>query len=161
MTRQTLFFTIITLTLVLAAVPAFAQRGANVGARNGSDANSHASNGQNNGEHPGDHAGGKADFIPKIEANQKLDSKLQALLPQGESLSQAAQGFKNEGQFIAALHVSHNLDIPFDQLKAKMTGPSPMSLGAAIKALRPDLSETKSKEEAKKAEKEAKETEKS
>src|SRR5215813_15383817 len=137
MTRQTLFFTIITLTLVLTAVPAFAQRGANVGAHNGSDANSHASNGQNNGEHSGDHAGGKTDFVSKIEANQKLDSKLQALLPQGESLSQAAQGFKNEGQFIAALHVSHNLDISFDQLKAKMTGSSPMSLGAAIKALRP------------------------
>ena len=28
-----------------------------------------------------------------------------------------ASGFKSQGQFIAALHVSHNLNIPFDQLK--------------------------------------------
>jgi hypothetical protein len=41
----------------------------------------------------------------------------------------AESGFKNHGQFIAALHVSKNLNIPFDQLKAKMTSSLPMSLG--------------------------------
>jgi hypothetical protein len=89
-----------------------------------------------------------------------LSAKLQTLLPSGESLSQAASGFKNEGQFIAALHVSHNLNIPFDQLKAKMTGSDSMSLGGAIKALRPDMTDSQAKEEAKKADKEAKGTEK-
>src|SRR5439155_26462097 len=39
------------------------------------------------------------------------------------TLQAASAGFKNQGQFIAALHVSHNLNIPFDQLKAKLTGP--------------------------------------
>jgi hypothetical protein len=51
----------------------------------------------------------------------------------------AASGFKNRGQFIAALHVSHNLNIPFDQLKADMTGTDHDSLGHAIHELRPDL----------------------
>jgi hypothetical protein len=49
----------------------------------------------------------------------------------------AAAGFKNQGQFIAALHVSQNLGIPFAQLKAAMTGPAHESLGQAIQDLRP------------------------
>jgi hypothetical protein len=38
---------------------------------------------------------------------------------------------------VAAVHVSHNLGIPFDQLKAKMIGPPKESLGKAIHALKP------------------------
>jgi hypothetical protein len=49
----------------------------------------------------------------------------------------AAAGFKNQGQFIAALHVSRNLGIPFVDLKAAMTGPAHDSLGQAIQSLRP------------------------
>jgi hypothetical protein len=97
----------------------------------------------------------------KIQADPALSTKVSALLPTGVSMSDAAAGFKTQGQFIAALHVSKNLNIPFDQLKTKMmTGPESMSLGAAIKASRPEMSEQKANEEAKKAEKEAKETEK-
>jgi hypothetical protein len=98
-------------------------------------------------------------FVTKIEANPKLSAKLQTLLPSGETLTQAAAGFKNEGRFIAALHASHNLNIPFDKLKADMTGSNAMSLGAAIKANRPDMSTAQAQEQAKKAEKEAKENE--
>ena len=58
---------------------------------------------------------------------------LLVLLP-GANLADAARGFQNWGQFVAAAHVSHNLNIPFATLKAKMTGPSPMSLGQAIQA---------------------------
>jgi hypothetical protein len=54
---------------------------------------------------------------------------------------------------VAAVHVSHNLGIPFDQLKAKMIGPPSESLGKAIQALKPT---TNAKEEASKAEKQAK-----
>jgi len=96
----------------------------------------------------------------KIEANPTLATKVHALLPAGASITDAAAGFKNQGQFIAALHVSHNLNIPFDQLKAKMTGSDSVSLGAAIKATRPEMTEEKANLEARKAEKEAKETEK-
>ena len=57
---------------------------------------------------------------------------------------------------MAAAHVSHNLNIPFDQLKAKMTGPDRESLGKAIHNLKPDLDLRIAEAEAKKAEKQAK-----
>jgi len=96
-------------------------------------------------------ADGETTFATRIESNHKL----QPMLPTGVTLKDAAADFKNQGQFIAALHVSQNLKIPFDQLKAKMTGDSSVSLGAAIKALRPEMSENQATEEAKKAEKAA------
>jgi hypothetical protein len=99
------------------------------------------------------------DLGSRIESNTALATKVKPMLPEGTTLSQAAAGFKNQGQLIAALHVSQNLNIPFDQLKAKMTGSESMSLGAAIHAFKPELSQAKANEEAKKAEKEAKETE--
>jgi len=73
----------------------------------------------------------------KIAANPQLATRLQALLPSGMTLATASTGFKNQGQFIAALHVSHNLNIPFAQLKAEMTGTDHDSLGQAIQDLRP------------------------
>ena len=88
----------------------------------------------------------------KLTDNTKLASKLQGLLPAGTNLQQAAQGFKNLGQFVAAVHVSHNLGIPFDQLKAKMIGPPKESLGKAISQLKPTAN---SKAETKKANDEA------
>ncbi len=88
-----------------------------------------------------------------LSQNTKLSEKLQGLLPAGTDLQQAAQGFKNLGQFVAAVHVSHNLGIPFDQLKAKMIGPPAESLGKAIQALQPAAN---AKMESKKAGKQAK-----
>jgi hypothetical protein len=58
-------------------------------------------------------------------------------LPSGMTVATAASGFKTEGQFIAALHVSRNLNIPFAQLKAEMTGADHDSLGQAIHDLQP------------------------
>src|SRR5579864_7302674 len=49
----------------------------------------------------------------KIAANPALLARVQPLLPSGMTVATAASGFKNEGQFIAALHVSRNLNIPF------------------------------------------------
>ena len=54
---------------------------------------------------------------------------------------------------MAALHVSHNLNIPFDQLKGKMTGKPPISLGKAIHELDPNVD---AKAETKKAQHQAK-----
>jgi len=71
-----------------------------------------------------------------VVKNPQLEQRLQALLP-GMNVADAARGFKNWGQFVAAAHVSHNLNIPFTSLKARMTGASPMSLGQAIQALKP------------------------
>jgi hypothetical protein len=85
-----------------------------------------------------------------------LSTRLQALLPAGTDLQTAATGFKNLGQFVAAVHVSHNLGIPFDQLKAKMTGTNPESLGRAIEDLRPSLTTKTVKTDVKTAEHQAK-----
>jgi len=110
-------------------------------------------------------------FNERIQNDAAFRSKIQSLLPLGMDIKTAESGFKNHGQFIAALHVSKNLNIPFDQLKAKMTGvtatsstvqtsSTPMSLGKAIHALRPDISANQANEEAKRAEKQATVTEK-
>jgi hypothetical protein len=110
-------------------------------------------------------------FNERIQNDAAFRSKIQSLLPPGTDIKTAESGFKNHGQFIAALHVSKNLMIPFDHLKAKMTGVSvnaagqttnstPMSLGKAIQALRPDLPANQANEEAKRAEKQATATEK-
>jgi hypothetical protein len=64
----------------------------------------------------------------KIRSKTNLNSKVSSLLPQGMSLNQASKGFKNQGQFIAALHVSQNLGIPFADLKTAMTGIRPITL---------------------------------
>src|SRR5712692_11602054 len=85
-----------------------------------------------------------------------LSTRLQPFLPAGTNLQTAAAGFKNLGQFVAAVHVSHNLGIPFDQLKAKMTGANSESLGRAIEDLRPSLSGKTVKTDVKTAEHEAK-----
>jgi len=87
-----------------------------------------------------------------LSQNTKLSSNLQSLLPEGTDLQAAAAGFKNLGEFVSAVHVSKNLDIPFDELKAKMTGPDGVILGKAIHELRPDV---KAKAEAKRAKKQA------
>jgi hypothetical protein len=60
-----------------------------------------------------------------LTQNTKLSSNLAALLPTGTDLQLAAQGFKNLGQFVAAVHVSHNLGIPFACLKSDMTDTAP------------------------------------
>lgn len=94
-----------------------------------------------------------AHFIARIENNPQLTSRLQPLLPSGMTLATAAQGFKTEGQFIAALHVSQNLKIPFTQLKAEMVRPDHDSLGQAIHDLQPSAD---AKAAVKTAEREAK-----
>lgn len=71
--------------------------------------------------------------------NPKLEARLQGMLPPGTAVQDAKLGFKNWGQFVAAVHVSNNLGLPFDQLKSLMTGTattSPMSLGQAIQTLK-------------------------
>src|SRR5437763_1221015 len=119
----------------------------------------------------------EANFEARIERNPELKSKVESMLPAGENLKTAASGFKNGGQFIAALHVSKNLGIPFDQLKATMlgttpqltatttgstttasttTGSKPMSLGQAIHTLQPSLSDKDAHKEADTSENQAK-----
>jgi len=107
-----------------------------------------------------------------LTRNTKLDSTLTTnlhsknLLPAGTDLKSACSGFRNLGQCVAAIHVSHNLDIPFACMKADMTGLAPptdakcpagtgsskMGLSKSIQALAPNAN---SKEEATTGAKEA------
>jgi len=89
-----------------------------------------------------------------LTQNTKLSSNLEKLLPQGMTAQDACSGFKNLGQCVAAIHVSHNLDIPFSDLKAKTTGSGSVSLGKAIETLKPG---TNGKTESKKGQKQANE----
>lgn len=88
-----------------------------------------------------------------LNNNTKLTANLQKLLPTGTTPQQACQGFTNLGRCVAAIHVAHNLGIPFSDLAGKLTGPSSESLGKAIQDLRPQANAGAEK---KKAEKQAK-----
>jgi hypothetical protein len=117
----------------------------------------------------------------RFKSDLKFQTRMENLLPDGMSLETAQSGFKNKGQFIAALHVSQNLGISFALLKEKMTGipatptttstttptttsttetnSSPMSMGKAIQELKPTLTTTQVTVEVKKAEEQATATE--
>jgi hypothetical protein len=82
--------------------------------------------------------------------NPKLEARLLKMLPGVTDIRLASQDFKNWGQFVAAVHASNRLGIPFETLKAKMTGitpvasgsigtptvTTPMSLGQAVQSLK-------------------------
>ena len=123
------------------------------------------------GKNADDHAGHDGEkhskdqaIVDHISRNPELNTRIAKLLPPNMDLKTAAMGFKNQGQFIAALHASKNLNIPFDQLKAKMTGTDPVSLaktdpvslGKAIQQLRPTMPEKQVEIEKEKAEEQAK-----
>jgi len=105
--------------------------------------------------------GRKVDYM--LSRNEKLSARLEGLLG-GRSLQKSAEGFKNLGQFVAAVHVSKNLGIDFNELKIRMTDSSSESLstsenlgtskrlGKAIRELRPDVNASK---EVRKANKQA------
>ena len=100
----------------------------------------------------------QARFNQRLQSDPAFKARIARLLPPGTDPVAAETGFKSPGQFIAALHVSKNIGIPFDQLKAKLTGSSntaPMSLGAAIHELRPTIPVNQAGEEARKAETQA------
>jgi len=94
-----------------------------------------------------------------LEKNPYLSSSLKPLLPPRTNVTDAAAGFKKEKDFVATLHVSHNLGIPFDQLKSRMTGEHRMSLTDALRDIRVDMSKKEAKTEVKKAEDQAKDDE--
>ena len=86
-----------------------------------------------------------------IVVNPALSKNLQPLLP-GLDVNAEAQGFRNLGAFVSAVHASRNLDIPFVTLKSKIVADG-ASLGTAIQTLKPSAN---AKSEAARAEKQAK-----
>jgi hypothetical protein len=77
-------------------------------------------------------------LVKNSALRSKLESRLTALGYTGTAY-QAAYGFKNLGQFVAATNVSRNLGISFEQLKIQMTGLSVSADGTVMRAsLGPD-----------------------
>jgi hypothetical protein len=77
--------------------------------------------------------------------------KAKAVLPANTDLNLATAGFKNFGQFQAAVNASNNTGIKFADLKAAMTGTTlagestgkpAVSLGRAIQQLKPGVDAT-------------------
>src|SRR5260370_24205375 len=91
----------------------------------------------------------------RLASNTALSARIQPLLPAGSTVATASTGFRNQGEFVAALHVSRNLNIPFDQLKVQLTGKNPASLGQAIHEMRPTLSRSTVKRDVRLAERQA------
>jgi len=103
------------------------------------------------------------------EEEKKLTLQLKALLPPRTALKDACSAFKELEDCVAALHVSHNLQIKFNCLKWHLTAaqPSgdvksceapirdkPISLNKAIRVLKPDAD---AKTESRNAERRARE----
>ena len=69
----------------------------------------------------------------KLQKNTNLAAKLQSRLPAGADFNTAAAGFRNLGQFVAAVNVSNNLGLDFTTLKTAMVTDG-KSLGQAIQS---------------------------
>jgi hypothetical protein len=87
----------------------------------------------------------------KLEKNTNLAAKLEGRLPAGTDVVKAAEGFKNLGQFVAAVNASYNHEgIEFKELKILMVDEG-YSLGQAMQKLKAENATT----EARRAETEA------
>ncbi len=144
------FHRILLALVLVTAVSAFAQHGGGhgMGAGGGMGASSSHDMGSANGHGSSGMANQSPDKV--LSHNTAIASKIKNLT--GQDASTACDGFKNLGQCVAAAHVSQNLGITFSDLKAKMTGSSPESLGKAIQDLKPSAN---AKTESKKANKQA------
>src|SRR5262249_414715 len=80
-----------------------------------------------------------ARLATRLSSNSAL-ARAQALLPAGTDLQKAAAGFEDARQFLLSEHVAPDLNIPFAELQAKVTGANRLPLEQAVSMLRPDLS---------------------
>jgi hypothetical protein len=74
----------------------------------------------------------------RLQKNTKLAERLEGRLPKTADLMEAADGFKNLGQFVAAVNVSSNLGLDFEKLKTAMVDDG-RSLGQAIQSVKKDV----------------------
>jgi len=90
----------------------------------------------------------------KLQRNTKLAAKLKDRLPDGTNLMTAAEGFKNLGQFVAAVNVSNNHGYTFSELKTLMVDEG-FSLGQAMQKLKAESNTTTTNTLARQAESDA------
>jgi hypothetical protein len=117
-----------------------------------------------NTNHATNEAKGNTDFINRINANTKLRDRLTDLIPTDPAtnmpimtLEAAAMNMKNQGLFIAFLHVAKNQGLTLQQwtdMRTKMT--TGESLGKALHEVNPNLSQTEVSAQVEQAESQAK-----
>jgi hypothetical protein len=73
---------------------------------------------------------------PAAAESSASRTQLAELVPPGMTTQEACTGFKSVKECATALHASQNLNIPFADLKGKVTGGQ--RLGAAIHSLKPE-----------------------
>jgi hypothetical protein len=83
-------------------------------------------------------------------AAREQNTRLAAVVPSGMSTVEACDGFKGVKECATALHAARNLDIPFADLKSKVTAGE--RLTAALNELKPGVD---AKSEVEKAERQA------
>lgn len=164
MKRAILLGSAFAVSLCVSGLPLLAQMGGGGGMGQGGNLNPPAVSGNINrgdlertGMQNGPNSGMKhphKTLAQQLEANAKLSKTLQDLLPAGEKVQDAVSGFDNLEEFAAAVHISHNLKIPFDQFKAKVKKGD--NLNKAVRTLNPKLSHKEVKSEVKKGKKQAK-----
>jgi hypothetical protein len=72
----------------------------------------------------------------ELQRNLVLADGLRSRLPQGTDLNAAAGGYRRLELFVASVHASTNLEIPFSELKRRIVNDG-MTLGQAIQDIRP------------------------
>jgi hypothetical protein len=90
----------------------------------------------------------------QVIENPAIAARIQPLLPSGMGLREAVVGFRNQAEFLEAVHVSHDLDIPFHRVKLEMTAGPRHPLADTIHALRPGLSRESAKSHSHRVERE-------
>jgi len=84
---------------------------------------------------------GPTALAAKISSNPDKLARITAMLPPGMTLDQATMGFRNQGQFIAALNASKNRGVVFADLQKAMTVDG-LSLGQAVRKLKTEPAPT-------------------
>jgi hypothetical protein len=75
-----------------------------------------------------------------VAASPRLAARIQPFLPENVDIQDAADGFDDIVTFLATVHVAHNQQLPFKQLKTRMTaGGSAPTLVQAIQDVAPSL----------------------
>ena len=80
----------------------------------------------------------------KLSKNPQQLARFTGMLPEGMTIEQATTGFRNQGQFIAALNASKNQGVSFADLQTAMTVDG-LSLGELSSALQIPLGTVKSR----------------
>ena len=89
-----------------------------------------------------------------VTSNDRLAARLNPMVPSGQTLPEAAAGFRNEDQFMSTLHAANDNGLAFGDLKDRVT--AGQSLSTAIHDMKPSMDANSSAAAAAKAETESK-----